>query len=257
MVILGNGPSFKGSIEDNKEFFKSEDNELICLNHFAITDYYQELKPKYYFTIAHDLFLDDTLDEYKQASIKLFNAISDKTDWNLKFFISYEAGKEKRWQEILRKNPYIEIVYMNIAPVEGFKWFRYWAYNRGLGMTRPHNIMIPSIHFAIQSGVKEIILIGSEHSWLKELHVDDYNNALFFNQHFYDDKQRSQKYNNRGGQSFLKLHEILMTLATAFASYHELNEYSKTKGVNIYNCTEGSYIDAFERKSLKDFRDSP
>jgi hypothetical protein len=253
LVILGSGPSFKKTIEENLDFLKSENNDLVALNHFAITDYYTELKPEYYFTIAHDLFLDDTIDDYKNPSIKLFNAISDKTNWELKFFITYEARKYKRWQEILSKNKNIEIVYINITPIEGFRWFRYFCYNRGLGMTRPHNVMIPTIHFAIHAGVKEIILIGSEHSWLQELHIDDDNNALFFNEHFYDKEKKSKRYNYRG-VSYLKLHEILMTLATAFKSYHELNEYAESKDIKVYNCTKGSFIDAFERKIITEFK---
>lgn len=250
LIVLGNGPSFKTVIEANLDFIKEQ--ELICLNHFAITDYYTQLKPKYYFTIAHDLFLDDTNEEYAKASTRLFYEIADKTDWPLKFFITYEARKEQRWQEILKKNKNIEIVYMNITPIDGFRWFRYYCYENGLGMTRPHNIMIPSMHFAIFSGVKEILLIGTEHSWIKELHVDEDNNALFYNEHFYDNEKKSKEYNNRGKSAF-KLHEILATLSTAFKSYHVLNEYAKSKNIKIYNCTKGSFIDAFERRQIDEF----
>ncbi|MDD2635560.1 MAG: hypothetical protein PHW82_08690 [Bacteroidales bacterium] len=250
LIILGNGPSFKNTLESNFDFIKKQ--ELICLNHFAITEYYTQLKPRYYFTIAHDLFLDNTKQEYKNASIRLFNTIADNTDWPLKFFITYEARKEKRWQEILKKNKNVEIVYMNVTPVEGFKWFRYYCYNHGLGMTRPHNIMIPSIHFAIFSNVKEILLIGSEHSWIKEIHVDENNNVLFFNEHFYDKEKQYKEYNNRG-QSAFKLHEVLATIAAAFKSYQELNEYAQSRNISIYNCTKGSFIDAFERKQIEEF----
>lgn len=250
LVVLGNGPSFKNSIDENFDFMKSQ--ELICLNHFAITEYYTRLKPRYYFTIAHDLFLDDTNEKYKSAAIKLFNAIADNTTWDLKFFITYEAKKEKQWQQILRRNKNIEIVFMNITPVDGFKWFRYLCYNKGFGMTRPHNVMIPAMHFAILSKIQDILLIGAEHSWLKELHVDENNNALFFNEHFYDNEKSSKEYNSRGKSAF-KLHEILATLATAFKSYHELNEYANSKNVKIYNCTPTSFIDAFERKKITDF----
>jgi len=119
-------------------------------------------------------------------------------------------------------------------------------------MPRPHNVMIPSIFIALSLNVKEIALIGIDHSWLKEIYVDEQNNALFFNQHFYD-KEISAKKFDKYGKTYLKLHEILMTLSKAFESYHILEEYSKTKNIKIYNCTKGSYIDAFERKEFSDF----
>jgi hypothetical protein len=247
IVILGNGPSFRKTIDENEEFFLN--NELICLNHFAITDYYAMLKPKHYFIIAHDLFLDDTMDEYKNASIKLFNAIAEKTTWKLKFFITYEAKSEKRWQEILKQNKNIEIVFMNITPVEGFKYFRYLWYRKGLGVARPHNVMIPSIFFAITNGAKEIVIIGAEHSWLHELHVDDENNTLFYNKHFYDEQKGVQKCNYKGS-SFMKLHEVLRSFSSAFEGYHIIEEYSRFRGVRIVNCSPNSFIDAFERKKI-------
>lgn len=251
LVVLGNGPSFKNSLESNFEFFKHQ--ELICLNHFGITDYYTELKPKFYITIAHDLYLDDTDTMYKEASIKLFNAIADRTTWEMIFLIHREARKEKRWQEILRKNKNIRIVYINLTPAEGFKWLRYSLYKKSLGMVRPHNVMIPSMFFAINAGAKEIILVGAEHSWLKEIHVDKDNNALFFNEHFYNTEKKSQRYTFKG-QSYMKLHEILKTLAAAFEGYHILNEYAADMGVKIINCSPESFIDAFEKRSLSDIK---
>lgn len=248
IVILGNGPSFKETVDNNFEFFVN--NELICLNHFANTDYYSRLKPEFYFIIAHDLFLDDTLDEYKNASIKLFNSIADKTSWKLKFFITYEAKKEKRWQQILMQNSNIEIIFMNITPVEGFRCARNHWYNRGLGMARPHNVMIPSMYFAICNGYKEIVIIGAEHSWLHELHVDENNTTLFFNKHFYDSKDVAKKCNYKGN-SFMKLHEVIRSFSYAFESYHTIRDFAITRKTRIINCTPTSFIDAFEREKLQ------
>jgi hypothetical protein len=38
----------------------------------------------------------------------------------------------------------------------------------------------------------------------------------------------------------------------AFKSYHVIRDYADTLGKQIYNVTEGSYIDAFVRKKLID-----
>ena len=44
-----------------------------------------------------------------------------------------------------------------------------------------------------------------------------------------------------------KLHEILKKFYFTFKSYWFLKEYAESEGTKIYNLTEGSYIDAFDK----------
>ncbi len=44
---------------------------------------------------------------------------------------------------------------------------------------------------------------------------------------------------------------LFRDLSKMFFSYMELERYAQRLGAKIYNATEGSYIDAFERKKLK------
>jgi hypothetical protein len=244
IVILGNGPSLKETIDSNKDFFSN--NELLCLNHFANTDYYTEFRPKYYVAIAHDLFLDDVLPHLVEASNKLFNAIADKTTWELKFFITSEAKKHERWKNILASNKNIEIVYMNLTPIEGFDRFVFRWFDKAKGMPRPHNVMVPAIFTALHLGVKEIILVGSDHTWLQELHVDENNRTLVFDKHFYDSERQLKQF-NYDPQNYLKLHEILNSISSAFASYHVLRKYADYRKTEVLNATPNSFIDAFKR----------
>lgn len=249
LIILGNGPGLKPFIEESRN--KLSKYELLCVNHFGITDYYTELKPKYYVAIAFDLFRDDIMPHFVEASNKLFNAIADKTDWPLKFFITVEAKKHERWQKILSQNKHIEIIYINLTPVEGFHKFMYRNFDKAKGMPRPHNVMVPAIYTAISLKAPKIILAGADHSWLKELHVDDDNRTLFYNQHFYD-KEKQVKQFDYAGQRYMKLYEILGTMSLAFKSYHILKEYAEYKNIKILNITQGSYIDAFDRCKYED-----
>jgi hypothetical protein len=247
-VILGNGPSLSSVILENRDFL--EGKELICVNHFPVTDFYTELKPAYYLTIAYDLFLDDIDPKFVEASNRLFNAMVEKTTWKLKFFILREAEKYDRWKNIINKNKNIEIIYMNVTPVEGFRKFMFRQFDKANGMPRPHNILIPSIFTAIHLGARKIYLIGAEHSWLRELHVDENNHAYLFNQHFYDPGKNPERFNYKG-QSYMKLHEILKSFSIIFENYHILKEYADYKNVEIINCTKNSFIDAFKRQEIK------
>ncbi|HOZ29415.1 MAG TPA: hypothetical protein PLL66_00690 [Bacteroidales bacterium] len=249
IIILGNGPSLKSTLETKKEILR--EHELMCLNHFALSEYYEELKPKYYVAIAHDLFLDDVMPHFIEASNKLFNAIADKTTWEMKYFTTFEAKKHLRWQKILERNNKIEIVYLNLTPIEGFDSFLYRKFDTAKGMPRPHNVMIPAIFTALHLGCKYIYLVGSDHNWLNELHVDENNRALFYNEHFYD-KEKQAKQFDFSGKYYMKLHEILGTMSCAFESYHILQRYANYKNKEIINCTPISYIDAFKREKLSE-----
>ena len=188
---------------------------------------------------------------FVQASNKLFNTLAEKTKWKLKFFISTEAKKHKRWQEILGKNKNIEIIYINLTPIEGFKKFMYRNFDKARGMPRPHNIMIPAIFTALRLQAKNILLAGVDHSWLKELHVNNENKVLVYNQHFYEKETKAKQF-DYGGQRYVKLHEILYTLSEAFKSYHILKEYADYKQTEIFNLTENSFIDAFNRANFEE-----
>jgi hypothetical protein len=244
IIILGNGPSLKSSIESYKEEFHK--HELVCLNHFALTDYYTELKPEYYVAIAHDLFLDNVMPHFVEASNRLFNAIADKTSWKMIYFTTQEAKKHLRWQKILERNKNIEIVYLNLTPVEGFDRFVFGRFDKAKGMPRPHNVMVPAIFTAIHLGAKKIILVGSDHTWLKELYVDENNRTLFFDKHFYDSESQLKKF-NYDPDNYLKLHEIINSISSAFASYHILKKYADHRNTEVLNATPNSFIDAFKR----------
>jgi len=248
IVILGNGPSLKPTIEEHEFFLKNKD--LICVNHFATSEFYTKLKPAYYLIITPELFTEDVFPEFIEASNKLFNAIADKTTWNLKLFVKYEAKQYERWRKILEKNKNIEIIYMNLTPVEGFKKFMFRQFDKAAGMPRPHNVLISCVFVALHLAPKEIFIIGAEHTWLKELHVDENNDVYLSFQHFYNNNKTLTKFNNYSEKSNYKLHEILRSFVITFAAYHTLNDYAKYKNINIFNCTPESHIDAFERYKI-------
>ncbi len=248
VVILGNGPSLSKMISENSSFLN--DKELACVNHFPITEYYTELKPKYYMTSAPDLWLDTIDSHFVQASNRLFSAMCDKTSWDLEFFIPFEARKYKRWQNLLVSNKHIHIYYYNNTPVESWNFLSHFLFRKNIGMPRPHNIMVPSIFNLMNLGYKKIYLFGAEHSWLKDISVNDNNEALINQKHFYDAQTSKAQTLDKRGVGARRLHEILHKFMLAFKGYFILNEYAKTEKVQILNATPNSYIDAFERITL-------
>ena len=56
-VILGNGPSLTKSLNHYENKFESYD--LICVNNFAISEFYTKIKPNYYIVAAPILYQDE------------------------------------------------------------------------------------------------------------------------------------------------------------------------------------------------------
>lgn len=247
-VILGNGPSLTDFISESKKFI--ENKELICVNHFAETDYYTFLKPHIYIINATELWTSNVEQSHKDRSDKLFTVIAKKTTWELHLYVHAKAKKYKQWSKNIENNSNIKIIYYNPTPIEGFTSFRYFCYNQKLGMPRPHNVLIPSILFAIYSGFNTIYLAGAEHSWFKDLWVNEKNEVLLTQKHFYDEKTAQALPVHKEGKGQRKLHEILIKWVHAFQSYWELEEYSKSVNVKIYNVTKNSYVDAFEKMKV-------
>jgi len=99
---------------------------------------------------------------------------------------------------------------------------------------------------------KNIYLLGIDHSWLKEISVDKNNNVLINQKHFYDENSSEPKAMHKGGKNQRALHEVLQKFVYSFKGYFEIKNFANKQNVNIYNCTPGSYVDAFERKNLNE-----
>ncbi len=248
-VILGNGPSLIQSIDNNLESLN--DKDLVCVNFFPETSYYQQLKPKYYITGAPELWIENVSDDWKTARIKLFMTLKNKTDWELIFLIPSIARKQKDWQNILSANENIKISFYNITAIEGYKWFRHLCFNADLGVPRPHNVITPALIMMLNYGYQNIYLLGADHSWLPDITVDNDNRVFTLHKHFYDKDTANPVPMRNLKMGERKLHEVLHKFYHTFAGYFIIRDYAISLKANIYNATPNSFIDAFERKEIQ------
>lgn len=248
-IILANGPSLKSFIDNKKKFFFGYD--LCGVNFFWKSDFFTVLKPKHYVIASTNFWAQGMIDKNDKERKITFVKLAEKVSWPMNLYVPYFAQKHKRWQESIALNSNIKIYFFNLVPLEGPSCFINWAMKRGLAMPRPHNVLIPAIKITIDLLYSEVYIAGADHSWLKEIFVTEDNNAYLTQKHFYDENEAKPEVMYSGPTTKKrKLHEMLMKFVYAFSSYHTLNEYAKSRDVKIYNTTEGSYIDAFERKQI-------
>ncbi|NBU92824.1 MAG: hypothetical protein EBS17_08315 [Flavobacteriia bacterium] len=250
-ILLGNGPSLPASIEKYQSKFDAFD--LVCVNNFAFSQYYTQIKPKIYIISAPIYFMkDEALSPlYLNLRDQVFDNIADKTTWKLYMMVPFLARKCAYFQRFLAKNAHIHPLYFNTTPVEGFKRIAYPLYQKGLGMPRPHNVLIPGIMNCIKLQYTTIYLVGADHSWLTEISVNPQNEALVHHKHFYDENETKPEKMEDYVVRPRKLHEIVHKFYLTFKGYWDILDYAKKKDVQIYNASEHSMIDAFERQEIR------
>ncbi len=248
--ILGNGPSLKKVLEQDQSILQQA--TLICVNKFPDTEHFVKIKPKYWIFASPQYWESDTIDPNTSIRKNIVKALVENVDWKLNVFCPNLAKSNPSFVQKLRSNPNLNIIFYNTTPIEGLSTINRWFMRNGLGSPRPHNVLIPAILMAINSGFKNIYLLGADHSWIPLISVNEKNVALVNQQHFYDAETSKSDIMYSEGVRPRRLYEILEKLMFAFRSYFDLKDYASSRGVTIYNCTSSSFIDAFERKSIQD-----
>lgn len=245
IYVLGNGPSLNETLSDAFEKLKAE--PCFAVNNFAFSSFYEVLKPSYYLISAPEYFMEKPPTQFHiDAREKLFKELVEKTSWELSFIVPGLASKTSFWKESLSRNPNIKIFYFNNTPVEGPEWFTNYIFSKGLGMPRPHNVLIPAIFMSINMGFNKILVFGADHSWHEDVRVDENNEMTVDHKHFYDDGHKRGVMHKLDGQKYY-FHDLLRKLYLAFKGHFILNKYAAHRQAKILNASKKSYIDAFEK----------
>lgn len=239
LALLGNGPSLRKTLEENPEWLSGSDR--LAVNFAANAPAFREIAPRHY-VLADPHFFEGVGRDPNVG--KLWRNLS-AADWGMTLHVP--CGREMDVARLLGAGAGgIEVKTFNLTPAEGADAVCHLLYDRGLAMPRPRNVLIPSIMVALREGYRDIYLAGADHSWLQTLWVDDDNNVVSVQPHFYadDDKEKERVRSEYRGYH---LHDILGSMTVAFRSYFRIARYAERIGARIVNATPGSYIDAFPR----------
>lgn len=236
-VVLGNGPSLKECLYNHVDVLSQKD--LIAVNNFCFSEYFMILKPKYYI-LADPQFFDC---DYSNEAVKLqedFLREIDKTNWRLLLFLPYQTRKSTFVEKISR-HEFIKIVYYNITPINCFTSIEYWLFNHNLGMPRAQNVACAAAFVMINLGYHNIYMLGIDHSWLKNFYINENNEIIFGDHHFYGNSEIKCGFS---------MGEWLLQLSITFNTHQRIHDYALKKGTKIYNSTYDSYVDSYERKYI-------
>ena len=161
------------------------------------------------------------------------------------------AKKSKLIHE-LKENKNIEVHYVNYVVFRGFDSIAHYFFRRKRAMMQCQNILVASCFLAINMGYERIELFGADHDWHNSLQLNSENKLCIADGHFYD-KTKEPKL-----VPFLKLHssdtytlaEIFQVYSRVFRGHEKIKKYADSRGSKIYNASEKSFIDSYERISI-------
>jgi|694.fasta_scaffold44005_5 hypothetical protein len=246
--ILGNGPSLKQIIS---EFPEEPLNQVYCaVNYFCLSADFQRIKPSAYVIGAPELtFLPEQSipDNILESKRNLYARLAEQTQWPMVLFVPYPTLKAPAFKSLLSANPMLSACGYNATPLEGSAGFCRFAILHGWGLPRPHNVLIPAIAMALRTRIRQVYMVGAEHSWLQTLHVDNENRVMLDHQHFYDEGKQIAHMNHTTFRP-RRLHEVLQKFLYSFQSYWVLSDLAEKQHAEILNLTPNSYIDAFKKQ---------
>ncbi|MBC7411119.1 MAG: hypothetical protein H7331_01525 [Bacteroidia bacterium] len=246
-IVLGNGPSLKTTLEKHSTILLKTD--LLCVNNFATANEYELLKPSYYLMLDPNYWYDNPTDLVKQT----YDSLQTKTVWKLQLILPFEAKNAKALNSLISNNKNIEVRFINYVVFKGFNVLGNFLYTKNIAMPQSQNVLVACLFAGINIGFKKLYLTGADHTWHENLHVNENNDLCLKDIHFYENKEQVKYrmfYKDSTQTLTFKMHEILATLSKSFYGYINVNNYAKYRNVSIYNASEISFIDAFERKKL-------
>lgn len=248
--VLGNGPSLNESLAEQFDFIKT--TEIVCVNNFAHADIFTRLRPQNYVISDPNYFLFTEQTTDRDDIRQTLSIFLNKVDWPMTLYVPHFANGSYLLQQVERGNSSVSVVYFNYTVVRGFRWLVYWLYANGLGMPQAQTVIIAALTLMINRRFEKIYLFGADTSWHEQIRLNDQNQLLIKQIHFYDkpkdvthqpvysDAQRQRTFSM--GSQFLSLHKV-------FRGYEVLRDYADHRHVSILNASAKSYIDAFDRST--------
>ena len=241
--VLGNGPSLKDDLEHGR--VRLEGNDVMCVNMFCWDPSFRVIKPRFYFLIDGAYF--NPPERHKERVDNLITSLNE-VDWDMYLMISSGAVSGSK---LLRSvnNEHIKVIRINSTSVGGFRGFRHWVYRHRLGMPHCQTVVNFAVCEAINMHYENIYLYGVDHTWTRDLYVDENNVVYDGVRHVYDKNlsRVKKEYNFAAALGYF---------GKMFRAHYLLEDYSQSVGVKIWNCTSDTFLDAYERKTYSENREN-
>ena len=243
LCILGNGPSFS-LVTDHLDEMK--DIDFCAVNLSVNTEVFFRMKPKMYVIVDMGFWIDKSDERFLQAKKNI-----SKIDWDMRIMLPFNCPNS--FKKELERNPFVKVCrYANNSwnpELKKANYLKMRLFKNGLVSPDGSNVSISAVYVGLLLGYKQISLIGTELSWMKDIKVNDKNEVVLVDRHYYGDVEHV--WLDYNGNS-IKLVDFLGSQLTTFTGHMELRQFADYLGSRIINRTPGSYIDAYERGKFEE-----
>lgn len=249
MVVIGNGPSLNKTVE----LYEKQLQEADCMmvNFSACTQLFELICPKFY--VMTDPRWVTATGEKLESMKKCVNTIVEKTIWPMTMIL---PDSFRGWWAIdkLQGNKNITIWFdesgwIKLPEDELFK-----AFDKNLVCPPSYTVLTYCMYLSLYWGYKETYLVGADTTFTQMAYVGQKDNVVYtIDTHFYnnDEVNPLAKDVEHNGHPFgMSMEEYTEMCHTIFYEYNLLARYAQWKGLKVYNASEYSMIDCFERKKL-------
>lgn len=239
--VIGNGPSLEKTLK-----FITQDDDIMMVNFSPNNSRFYVLKPKY-LCFADPILFESSNHQLTTKIEELYDNINNKIDWLCIIIVPY---KYKKNALSLINNPNVKVQGLNQIYFENpleMGMVRFYFYNKNLAAPIFQNVLNMSLYSSIQIGYSEILLHGADSDSYKNISINQNNEMILIEKHFYGTNVRNIAKEQFQNFSPGNLYKRLNCEVKMFESYLDLSKYAHFKGVRIINMSSDSMIDAFER----------
>lgn len=240
-VVLANGPSLK---EVLSEFKREEYEDVLVVNFFCNSPYFEIIKPRYYCLMDPgfwgNIVNNDELSVMVKETIRKLQSVT----WNMVLIVPKSATKTI---EKLFLGTKISVVSLPAFEYKGWSCVEYYLFKHRLSRVPCGNVLVGALVFLLQRRYSSIQIYGADHSWFSSMAVNEQSQLCLIDPHFYDDKEQEMKPWLGIDGKVLKISELITAWSLVFSSYDKLREYSDAMNIQIINKTKNSFIDSFKK----------
>lgn len=179
-----------------------------------------------------------------------FSAYSDLDDINfllgsVTYEYSYHNYLTKEPNKFLsRFNDFIHFVDFDNCPTLGEREFmneEVWDLEKR--PFKPRTVIYTAIQLAYFLGFNEIVLVGCDHDYLNDINRVE-------NHHFYEE---SKGVSDKEHLGLFDRERWFFEYYSRWRDFRLMRTFLMSKGVRVFNATEGGMLDVFERRNLESF----
>ena len=251
LLIIANGPSLKKDIKRIRQI--SESCDVFAVNYFALSEYFYEIKPDFYFLFDQKFWSKKVNDKIISNANSLVEKLSN-INWDM-VLICNEVGYSKL-KVIAKRNKHVTLIKVRNNPCDlKLESLHLFAINNYICTPNfGRNVFILALWYALLIGKNNIEIYGADFSQFKEFEIDQKNNNTLTNEsHFYpfmDGIHKNQsKYKIKKER---KIHQRIYEISLMFKQIYLLSKIAEKNNVRVVNYSSSSYLDCFRRPKNND-----